>query len=362
MNTNHDLCIFQGSVGSSSHLYNMMQQQQRGQMNSRKHARTSALSLSTSGVDVHSQSVGGGNVQQMTSSNSKDMFSNIQFAPFSDNTRQQQQQQAFQMSPQQNPHNITSSSNTSQAFLSSSLPVTTNFDSMMMVINNKDNNNNQANTNNHPNLNKLLLNSSQQQAASNLPVFSSSFGASTGSKLIPASVGNKLSKKGTTTKQKLSGSLGMLQTKKRQQRKQELFDDSDDDEDEDEDEEDLSEDELTVGSRIPRRAKKISDLDEEEDESTEEEDDDSNDALNTTRSSVASSAHTISQSASSSFVNSESLFDLMMSSKSRDAYFWQYNVQSKGPKTKKVINKIDSSKDVFISGWISYSHIQVSLN
>ena len=42
-------------------------------------------------------------------------------------------------------------------------------------------------------------------------------------------------------------------------------------------------------------------------------------------------------SASSSFVNSDSLFDLMMSSKNRDCYFWQYNIQSKGPKTKKAL-------------------------
>ncbi|RNA27659.1 CREBRF -like protein [Brachionus plicatilis] len=42
------------------------------------------------------------------------------------------------------------------------------------------------------------------------------------------------------------------------------------------------------------------------------------------------------QSAPGSYVNSESLFDLMMS-KNRDAYFWQYNIQSKGPKTKKVL-------------------------
>ena len=41
--------------------------------------------------------------------------------------------------------------------------------------------------------------------------------------------------------------------------------------------------------------------------------------------------------ASGSLLNSDSLFDLMMSSKGRDAYFWQYNVQSKGPKTKKVL-------------------------
>ncbi len=43
-------------------------------------------------------------------------------------------------------------------------------------------------------------------------------------------------------------------------------------------------------------------------------------------------------SASSSYANNhESLFDLMMSSKNRDSYFWQYNIQSKGPKTKKVL-------------------------
>ena len=45
----------------------------------------------------------------------------------------------------------------------------------------------------------------------------------------------------------------------------------------------------------------------------------------------------MSQSTSNSFTNNESLFDLMMSSKNRDAYFWQYNIQSKGPKTKKVL-------------------------
>lgn len=39
----------------------------------------------------------------------------------------------------------------------------------------------------------------------------------------------------------------------------------------------------------------------------------------------------------SSYVNSEAFFDLMMSSKNRDSYFWQYNIQSKGPKTKKVL-------------------------
>ena len=38
-----------------------------------------------------------------------------------------------------------------------------------------------------------------------------------------------------------------------------------------------------------------------------------------------------------SMKSDNSLFDLVMSSKSRDAYFWQYNVQSKGPKTKRVL-------------------------
>ena len=76
------------------------------------------------------------------------------------------------------------------------------------------------------------------------------------------------------------------------------------------------------------RGQACSDLDEEDDESTEDDETDSNDCLSTTRSSHVS--------ASGSLVNTESLFDLMMSSKSRDAYFWQYNVQSKGPKTKKV--------------------------
>lgn len=48
-------------------------------------------------------------------------------------------------------------------------------------------------------------------------------------------------------------------------------------------------------------------------------------------------AGSIDSNASGSLLNSDSLFDLMMSSKSRDPYFWQYNVQSKGPKTKKVL-------------------------
>lgn len=69
-----------------------------------------------------------------------------------------------------------------------------------------------------------------------------------------------------------------------------------------------------------KRSKKESD-----DEDSDFSDSDSNDSKKKTL-----------QSAPGSYINSESLFDLMMS-KNRDAYFWQYNIQSKGPKTKKVL-------------------------
>ena len=66
-----------------------MIQQQRGQLpvNCRKQARTSTLNTSNRGVDVHSFNQPTNNtIQHLTSSNSKNMFSNIQFSPFSNNT------------------------------------------------------------------------------------------------------------------------------------------------------------------------------------------------------------------------------------------------------------------------------------
>ena len=225
------------------------QQQQRGQMpiNSRKHARTSTLSLSTKGVDVHSQS---GGVQQLTSSNSKDMFSNLQFAPFSNNNNHQQQQQSFQSSQQ---NHIASNNNQQQqqhhqGFLSSSLPVTTNFDSIMMANSNNISEISTNQFNNHPNLNKLLLNNnnnnnSHQNVSTNLAVFGSSLNSKLPvvGKLLAAN-----SKKATPGK-KLTGSLLLQQQqmqKKRPMKKQELFDE-DSEESEEEDDEELSEDELT---------------------------------------------------------------------------------------------------------------------
>ena len=126
--------------------------------------------------------------------------------------------------------------------------------------------------------------------------------------------------------------------KKRQQKKQELFDDNDSENNNEEDDTDLSDDDLTTKTAKSTKSKhlansKMDDSDFDDDSS----DEDSNDCLNTTRNSVASGSSQQCQSASGSFINSESLFDLMMNSKNRDAYFWQYNIQSKGPKTKKVL-------------------------
>lgn len=336
---NNQLCV--GSVGSSSHLY-MMQQQQRIQvpLNSRKHARTSELSLTNTGggVDVHSsQQTGNMTPVHMTSSNSKDMFSNLQFSPFLTN---QSNQQNFQMSPQHQTSNTMQQQQQpqSQPFLSSSLPATHSFDSMMMILNNNNNSNNQNNAastnarNNHPNLNKLLLNSSIDNQLK-LPVFSNNQIAAGTAKPRAKLVRKKQETIQEKTPKKITEKN---QQKKRPQKKQELFDDSDDD-DEEEDS-DYSDDDLK-SKKSNKKSVKMEDSDFDDDSTEDENTNDSNDCLNTTRNSVTSagSSQALCQSTSSSFVNSESLFDLMMSSKNRDAYFWQYNIQSKGPKTKKVL-------------------------
>ena len=146
-------------------------------------------------------------------------------------------------------------------------------------------------SNNHPNLNKLLLNSTNSQ--------------------------KQLNQAPKLEKQNIEQSLTIKQQKKRQHKNQELYED-DEDEDDDDSESDSDDDEST-------RKIKMEDTDSDSMEM---------DNGDTTGDKASCNG---GHSNSSSFINSESLFDLMMSSKNRDAYFWQYNVQSKGPKTRKVL-------------------------
>ncbi len=299
--------LFVGSVGS-----NMTMMRRSSNNASRKHARTT---VNSSGVDVHtSQQQQPQTVQQLNSTNSKNLFSNLQFSPFNNpnysstptaTLSQQQPQQPIQSQQQQS----------QQSFLSTSLPSTHNFDSMMIFLNKPPAQPQHTNTlyglvtqpnknaqSQHPNLNKLLLNNTSiQQSTPKLPAT-----------VKPLSETNK---KGQQVKAEPA-----KQQKKRQQKKQDLYEDDDDDEDLDsESDEDLASDEDNLKKNI-----KMEESDYDSD-STE---------LNMSNNKSKSSKVT---SASSSYANHESLFDLMMSSKNRDAYFWQYNIQSKGPKTKKVL-------------------------
>ncbi|CAF0885751.1 unnamed protein product [Brachionus calyciflorus] len=81
-----------------------------------------------------------------------------------------------------------------------------------------------------------------------------------------------------------------------------------------------------LNKKAKRQLKKTKKNDESDDDDSDFSDSDSND----------SKKKSGLQSAPGSYMTSESLFDLMMS-KNRDSYFWQYNIQSKGPKTKKVL-------------------------
>jgi hypothetical protein len=122
-----------------------------------------------------------------------------------------------------------------------------------------------------------------------------------------ASISSAISKQ---TKQ----SQAQQKTKKRQKKKQELFDDDlmqDDDSDNSDDSDD--DDYLSDNDRIKTEPY-----------------DPNGESFH-----VGSVGSNFSHG--SSYMNSESLFDLMMSSKNRDSYFWQYNTQSKGPKTRKVL-------------------------
>jgi hypothetical protein len=126
------------------------------------------------------------------------------------------------------------------------------------------------------------------------------------------------------------------QNKKRHKKQQELFEeDFDDDDDEDSLDDDLEEDELDLDedetSNENDLIKNIKMEDLETDEAMMFQENASSAKASKSRSGNNGN------SGSSSFVNSDSLFDLMMSTKNRDSFFWQYNIQSKGPKTKKVL-------------------------
>lgn len=311
--------LFVGSVGSS---LTMMRRSNA----SRKHARTT---VNSSGVDVHTsnsqqQQQQQQQVQHMTSSNTKNLFSNLQFSPFSSNATSanypnMNQQQNMVSNQQPLTSNMQFQPQSQQSFLSTSLPASHTLDSMMLILNKnnqvqqqpqqaglqfKQQNNlynlveNKTHNQQHPNLNKLLLNNNTtiQQLTPKLPTTNA---ADMSKKRQPKSVQPK-------------------PQKKRQQKKQDL-----DEDEEDLDSEDSEDDELpSDDENLMKTSIKMEESDYDSD-STE---------LNMSTKSKGKGT-----SASSSYANHESLFDLMMSSKNRDAYFWQYNIQSKGPKTKKVL-------------------------
>lgn len=148
-----------------------MIQQQRSQLpvNTRKQARTSStLNYSNGGVDVHSfnQSTNKTPIQHLTSSNSKDMFSNIQFSPFSSKSSDSNAPNLHI-----NTQNFLSSNSKqqTQGYLSTSLPAKNNLETIMLnnIGSNRLQENNMfasSNNNNHPNLNKLLNNSENNQS------------------------------------------------------------------------------------------------------------------------------------------------------------------------------------------------------
>lgn len=217
---------------------------------------------------------------------------------------------------------------------------------MLMVLNNSNNNNSQNNpvsqlnstSSNHPNLNKLLLGTDTQIK---LPTFANTATNpfNTSKPVVNArSQPKPVLKKSQTIKEKQPKRQQAATSTQKKRAPKKAVNNSEDESDDsevssDENGSQVSKAKSSKGGRKSSTRMADSDFDED---STEEEDDDSNDCLNTTRNSMSSS-YGVCNSGSSSFVNSESLFDLMMSSKSRDAYFWQYNIQSKGPKTKKVL-------------------------
>ncbi len=273
------------------------------------------------------------------------MFSNLQFSPFSANTQPSttntnSQHVYQQLSPQ---HVSTHEQHhQSSVYLSTSLPASSHgFESIETQLNTNLNQHlatqQQYNTSeNHPNLNKLLLRTDQTQSKLT-PVLANNFNTTKTLKGLKSSPG----KKAPNTKEKVikRQQEATSTLKKRQQKKRDIYEDSD--EESDDSDTCYSDDNESQISRSKSSKSAINKLTKMEDNSDFDDDDDENssdddDDLNTTRNSITSS-QSVCHSGASSFVNSESLFDLMMSSKNRDAYFWQYNIQSKGPKTKKVL-------------------------
>ena len=346
--------FYVGSVGSSLSYLN---KRNHVPINSRKHARTNN---SSGGVDVHTMN---NSAQSHRQQQSQDVFSNFQFAPFNSSGGQQQQQQQQQQNQSisiqfQQPAQQHQQQN---QFISTSLPPTSAMDSMMMIklqqqpVNNAFNMNNQfgqqqqtvqvqmyqqmqpppPQQNNHPNLNKLLLNNNNNNNTQKLPIpslnnsqmYSGGSGADTSKRTRQASKVKKEKKSPSKEEQQLNN-------KKRHKKQQDLFDDDfepDEDEDDDDEDEDFSDQSDDDAGKLKSSIKMEAD-----DYESEDSGESNMTATNKAKKSGSRGGNSLG-SASNSFANSDTLFDLMMSSKNRDSYFWQYNIQSKGPKTKKVL-------------------------
>ena len=333
-----------GSVGSSLTSF-MRRNNITANSSSRKHAK-----MTNADVDVHTN-LRSQNIQQhqqmqinqLNASNSNEIFSKLQFSPFLqptyiDSTR---------ILPNQNVQHLqVHQPNQSMNMLSTSLPTnTSSLDSMMVVLNNNQNNQNQQfhqqqnmyihpfqqyqqqpqymfqnNPINHPNLNKLL--SSNTTNNLNLPNIHNSTDINFGSPVVSfggnaSTTSNAMLLETKPLKEKRKavprpkhGKINPNQIviqktpqKKRQQKNQDLLDEND-------------------GFDNQSDLDSFGDL----------EDPNSNEKYF-----IDSDSNSRGMAGQSSSLNSDSLFDLMMSTKNRDSYFWQYNIQSKGPKTKKVL-------------------------
>lgn len=97
----------------------------------RKHARPNTSLMGA--TDVHHTSMGGGSKHYTSQSDSKSLFSNLQFAPFTQSASNQQQQQQMNMQqPQMMMSPIQQQQQQPAYFLSSSLPPPTTMDAFMM--------------------------------------------------------------------------------------------------------------------------------------------------------------------------------------------------------------------------------------
>ena len=333
--------FYVGSVGSSLSYLN---KRNHAPINSRKHARTN----NSSGVDVHTMNSAQHRQQQ-------DVFSNFQFAPFNSSGAQQQQNQSINIQFQQP---AVQQQQQQTQFISTSLPPTSAMDSMMMIklqqqpVNNAFNMNNQfgqqqqtvqvqmyqqmqqPQQNNHPNLNKLLLNNNNNNNTQKLSIpnlnNSQMYSSADTSKRTRQASKVKKEKKSPSSKEEQQ-----VNNKKRHKKQQDLFDDDfepDEDEDDDDEDEDFSDQSDDDAGKLKSSIKMEAD-----DYESEDSGESNMTATNKAKKSSSRGGNNSLGSASNSFANSDTLFDLMMSSKNRDSYFWQYNIQSKGPKTKKVL-------------------------